>query len=169
MEFIISQIVGFIVTLILAASIQCKNVKKMLTLQFTGNAFSALSYVLLGGFSGCGSSLVAALQTALLYFFRSKNKKVPMWFVMVFVILQVSLTLIVYKTPLDLLAILAAIAATLALAQENLFKFRVLAFVCAALWLVYDLYVGAYTMLLHRIISIISTIVGIIRYDIKKA
>ena len=37
-----------------------------------------------------------------------------------------------------------------------------------AVWIIYDVSVGAYTMIITHIITVLSALIGIIRFDIKK-
>ena len=71
MAYILSQIFGFLVFLFVFASAQTKNMKNALLCQIGCNGFGMLSYVLLGGFSGCGIYLIATIQSAIFYFIRN--------------------------------------------------------------------------------------------------
>ena len=70
MTYILSQIFGFLVFLLVFASTQTKNMKEALLCQIGCNGLGMLSYVLLGGFSGCGIYLVATVQSAIFFFIR---------------------------------------------------------------------------------------------------
>ena len=168
MNFVISQLAGLLSTGAAAISFQCKNAGKMLLWQFAGNGLGAVNYILLGGLSGCGAYIIGLAQTAILYMLRRKNRKPKIWLISLFVLSQMLCALVTYKSPIDCMPIAAAIIAALALSQENMFKFRVLAFFNGALWIAYDIYVGAYAMLLNHIFTCASSIIGIVRNDINR-
>lgn len=168
MAFILSQIFGFIVFVLVFISTQSKNMKTALLCQIGCNGLGGLSYVLLGGFSGCGVYLVATLQSAIFYFIRKNEKEEPKWLNPVFLAAYLACSAATFKGWLDVVPTVAAVLCAFALAQKNPSKYRIIILLNGLLWLIYDVFVGAYTMLASHIVAVSSALLGIIRLDIMK-
>ena len=85
MEFMFSQICGIIVSISAILSMQVKNMRLVLLFQVICNGVGALSYILVGGLSGCGIYLVALLQSLIFFVYRVKEKKAPTVLTYIFV------------------------------------------------------------------------------------
>ena len=168
MEFVFSQVCGLIVSLAAIISMQLKNIKGILVCQLICNGIGALSYILLGGLSGCGIYLVAVAQSVIYYIFRIKDKKAPTFIACCFVCLYAICSVATYKTPVDLFSAAAAVTCALAIAQEKASLYRVFMLLNGIIWMIYDVNVAAYTMILSHIATAVSAGLGILRLDIKK-
>ena len=168
MEFIFSQICGFIVSVAAIASMQFKSIKWTLACLVLCNGLGALSYILLDGFSGCAIYLVAFVQAMVYFFFRSKHKKAPIIIAIIFVLAYIICSVTTYKSSIDLIAGLAALTCALSLIQEKPSIYRMLMLANGILWVVYDVNMCAYTMIISHVATALSAAVGIIRLDLKK-
>ena len=168
MAYILSQIFGFLVFLFVFASAQTKNMKNALLCQIGCNGFGMLSYVLLGGFSGCGIYLIATIQSAIFYFIRKSGKDEPKWLNPVIIVAYLACSAATLKGWLDLVPMLAAVLCAVGLAQKKPTNYRIILLLNGAIWLIYDVFMGAYTMLASHIITVGSALLGIIRLDLRK-
>lgn len=168
MAYILSQIFGFLVFLFVFASAQTKNMKNALLCQIGCNGFGMLSYVLLGGFSGCGIYLIATIQSAIFYFIRKNGKDEPKWLNPVIIVAYLACSAATLKGWLDLVPMLAAVLCAVGLAQKKPTNYRIILLLNGAIWLIYDVFMGAYTMLASHIITVGSALLGIIRLDLRK-
>ena len=168
MEFIFSQICGAIVSVSAIVSMQLKSIKWALACVLICNGVGAVSYILLGGFSGCGIYLVALLQSIVYFIFRSKNKKAPLTVAIAFIIAYLVCSLSTYRTPIDLISACAALTCALALVQDKPSIYRIFMLANGIIWSVYDINVCAYTMIISHMATAISAGVGIVRIDLKK-
>ena len=169
MDFIFSQICGLIVSVAAIVSMQLKNVKWILVCQLICNGIGALSYILLDGLSGCGIYLVALLQSIVFYIYRQgEEKDTPPWMVFIFIFSFIGCSIATYKTPTDIISAIAAMTCALSIAQKKPSGYRIFMLLNGIIWMVYDVSVCAYTMILSHIATTLSAMVGIIRLDIKK-
>ncbi|MBQ8359835.1 MAG: YgjV family protein [Oscillospiraceae bacterium] len=168
MAYILSQIFGFLVFLFVFASAQTKNMKNALLCQIGCNGFGMLSYVLLGGFSGCGIYLIATIQSAIFYFIRKSGKDEPKWLNPVIIVSYLACSAATLKGWLDLVPMLAAVLCAVGLAQKKPTNYRIILLLNGAIWLIYDVFMGAYTMLASHIITVGSALLGLIRLDLRK-
>ena len=168
MEFIISQILGIVVSVAAILSMQFKNIKGILVCQLVCNGLGALSYILVGGLSGCGIYCVATLQAIICFGFNVKNKKIPMLLVALFACAFLVCSLTTYKAPQDIISAVAALTCAFALAQSKSSGYRIFMLLNGLIWMLYDVSVGAYTMIISHLVTFLSAVVGIIRLDVKR-
>ena len=168
MAYVVSQIIGGIVSLLIFASMQTKKITRVMLCLVGCNALGTLSYVLLGGFSGCGIYLVATVQSVIFYFIRKYEKKEPMWLNVVIFIAYIVCTVITFESLIDLVPMLAAIFCALGILQKKPTNYRLSMLLNGTTWIFYDIFVAAYTMLASHAITVGSAIVGIVRLDILK-
>jgi hypothetical protein len=165
---LISQIVGGIVLVVVFISMQTKNIKLVMVCQVICNSLGAASYILLGGFSGSGIYLVATAQSVIFMILRLKEREAPLWLNIVIMAAYIGCSLITFKTYLDVFPLIAAILCAVSLSQKNPKYYRITMLLNGATWTVYDVFIGAFTMLASHIVTSVSAAIGIIRLDIKK-
>ena len=119
--------------------------------------------------SGCGIYIVALVQSIVFYVFRRKEKDAaPMWLVFVFVAAFLGCSVATYQKPEDIFSAVAALTCALSIAQKKPSGYRIFMLLNGIIWMIYDVSVSAYTMILSHIVTTLSAVVGIIRLDIKK-
>ncbi len=166
MSNIISQICGLIVSAAAMASMQLKNIKFILICQLICNGVGAASYILLGGLSGCGIYLVALTQVVVCFFCRVKNKEISGWVAGTFFALYILCSVMTYQGHADIISALASVTCALSLIQEKPSRYRIFMLMNGILWMIYDVNVSAYTMIISHIATTVSASVGIIRLDL---
>lgn len=167
MEFWFSQICGLIVSVAAIVSMQLKGIRGVLVCQLICNGVGAVSYILLGGFSGCGIYLVALGQAIVYFCFRVKDKKAPVAVAILFILLYLLCAASTYHSPVDLIAAAAALTCAFSLIQEKPSLYRIFMLANGVIWMVYDVNVGAYAMILSHLATALSAGVGIVRLDLK--
>ena len=102
------------------------------------------------------------------YLFERKNKKVPIYVIGIYVVINIILGLISYHSLIDILPIVCALiyCATVLVKQES--TIRRLMIANQSIWLYVDIMVKAYAFSISNILTIISTIIAIFRYEKKK-
>lgn len=168
MANILSQFFGIVFFVFVFASMQTTDMKKTLFCQICCNVFGMLSYVFLGGLSGCGIYLVAAIQSLVLLLYRRSDKEVPKWVTALFFAAYLACSLLTFRGAKDIVPLIAAILCAVALIQKKTSHYRLVILLNGAMWILYDLFMGAYTMLASHIFTVASALSGIIRLDILK-
>jgi len=167
LNFIVSQVFGIIVSLAVVISMQLKDVRNILICQLVCNGVGAISYILLDGFSGCGIYFVAFFESIIMYHYRRKDIKLPKWMACVFLLAFMCCSAITFNKLTDLISAFAALTCALGIMQEKPSKYRIFMLMNGVVWMVYDGCVGAYTMMLSHVITVISSLTGILRLDLK--
>lgn len=88
-----------------------------------------------------------------------------MW---IFVAVFIGCATATYRNAFDIISGIAALTCAFAIAQEESSGYRLFMLANGLLWSVYDVSVGAYTMIISHFVTALSAIIGIIRFDLKK-
>lgn len=165
---LISQIIGIAVAVAAVLSMQLKNVKSILICQLLCNGLGALSYLLLNELSGFMLHAVAVCQTLVFYIIRQKEIKAPKYVSWIFVVLFVGCSALSYKSPVDLFSAFSALMFSLSICCEKPSRYRAFMLFNGISWVLYDVNVAAYSMIITHALLVVSTVAGIIRLDLKK-
>ena len=150
-----------------ASLVKGEKMKHILFLIFCGNALYAASYFVGGhGINAAASCCLGCVKTVINYFFDSKNKEIPGWLLVIYVLSSVSLNYWVGGiTVLSLLAMFAGFTFVMCIAQKNGARYRFWSLTNATTWCVYDAVSQSYGALVTHIIHIICTVAGMIIHD----
>ena len=168
MEYIISQILGGIVFVFVFLSMQTKNITLVMICQIGCNALGMASYVLLDGFSGAAIYMVATLQSIIYFIIRRNNIKEPVWLRVVMISAYIVCSAVAIRGAIDVIPMIAAVLCALGISQKKPTNYRVIMLLNGVTWSVYDIFIGANTMLASHIFTFGAALLGIIRLDILK-
>ncbi len=166
--FLIAQAIGPVTTVMSIVSAQFKKLTPILLSELMMNALVALSYILLGGLSGSYICIAASVQTLVCYFFARREVKVPRALTAAFVAMYIVITIITWQGPLDILPGVCAVMFALSVVQDNPAGYRIYMGVNSLLWIIYDIVILAYSMVITHGLLLISIIIAILRHDIQK-
>ena len=168
MGFIVAQILGVLATVANVASMQLEKRSQILISFILAGIFFCGNYLLLGGYTGLVVCFIATLQTVTSYIFEIKQKEIPKWLISIFFILSIIGGLLTYQNILDILPILGGVTYTWAIIQKKESYIRWITLSNCTLWLIYDIFIKAYSTCISDVILIASTLIGIIRFNIMK-
>lgn len=165
---ILATIVGAVAAVIFVASYQCKRRKWILTLGALSRTLFILQYVLLGAFSGAVLDLIAifAALVAGKKDHLAKKLLVPIIILIHAAILVASILL--YQSWHDVFVLLAATFCVAALWFSRERVIRLISLCGSPCWLVYNIASRAYFSAVSDTFAILSLLVAIWRYDIRK-
>ncbi len=164
--FWIAQSISIVTTVIAILCMQLKKMNWILVCQIASNFLAGLTYLFLDGKSGLGISILAVVQTIVMYVLQ-KREKDPHWIITAaFCASYVGYSLIVYQNIFDLLPAAAAVFFALSVAQKNPARYRIFAAINPLFWIAYDIHTLAYIYILMHSGIFISAVIGIIRLDI---
>lgn len=158
---LIAQILGFIGFVFYIISSQMKNKNGLLIVQLISNVFYTLSYFFLKALSGFLIDFLSIIRC--LIFSRYKKKDAPIFFPIIFIIISIVIGFFTVHSILDIIPILISIIYIISTWQSNM-KLILFSYILAAIfWIIYNLYVGAYTPVIGNIFEIIFSIIAIYR------
>ncbi len=166
--FIVAQIFGVLIIISNVIAMQMKNKKQILFWYILANMFSVINYVLLKGDSGAIICFFAIIQTVINNIFEKRGKKIPTNIVSLFIGISIILGAVTYKSQIDILPIVCSILYTLIIIQDKEKNIRKLALANIIIWISYGIICKAYTASISDLITAVSTLIGIYRFDIKK-
>lgn len=167
MNFIIAQIFGIAVTIYAAIGTQFRSMKAILVMEIITNLMTASTYILLGSLSGMWVCVVAAVQAILLSRLNMQHgnsqEKKRKFIVMVFALVYVIGSIVVYERPVDVFPCICALIFSFSVCQKDALYYKMIATFNPLFWIFYDYATGAYTTILTRVMLIVLTGIGIVR------
>lgn len=168
MAYYIGQAIGILVTIGAIINLQLKKKEHMYILSIVVNILSALNIFLLGqSVSGAVICLVAVVQILFSIWHDKKNTDITLVEKIIFLILYIAGGVLGYKSPIDLLSIVAAVFYMLAMCQKKEQNIRLFLLGNMSCWTVYHFVLGS-TAIFAQIAGIISSIIAIVRYRKKE-
>lgn len=162
--FYLAQVFGIVALFILILSFQQNNTEKLFKLQIASCLTYSLEYLLLGGFSGALICFICAIRNLV---FSKHKEQIPVFWLYTFLIIMFVSSIISYTGLVSLLPLLSALVYTIALWHKKLRIIRLAELLVAFIYIIYNIYILAYTSVLSSIIELVTTIFAIYRFDIK--
>lgn len=165
--YIAGQIVGIFVTVTVIIIQQLKKRTQILWASVLVNVLGALNVLLLDGFgSGVTVNFVAIAQILVALWHEKKNTTETMVEKIIFLGLYVGVGIMSYSSPLDILAILAAVFYMVAMLQKKEQNIRLCLLANMTSWTIYHGILRS-TGIFAQIAGIISAIIALCRYRQK--
>lgn len=171
MNFMLAQAMGILSTVAAIFCVQARTAGGVLLGQFLANAFSGLSYGLLGSLSGAWVCTLAAVHSVLISIANKKDeqqrKKMVRIISAVFSVAYVIGSAVTYVRWTDAISCICALLFVMTVAQRDAGKMRNVMLVSMSLWVIFDIAVGAYTNIITHGSTIASILTAKIRLDRK--
>jgi len=144
-----------------------KKMSAVLAFNLTGNVLVGINYPISGSlsFAGMAVCIVACVQVFINFLFARKNKTVPVWLLVVYLISFVAVNLLSFREWYDILALGAAVCFVFSISQQSTRSYRILYCINSSLWIVYDLLACSYTNLATHIALAVFTLVSMLVND----
>ncbi len=174
---IFAQILGFGAMVCTVCSLQQKKKRNLVLCQLMGSSFFAASFFLLGAYAAFLQNVVATVRNILFSQekFSDKASKIWSWIFMGLFLLAYGMTFWLFGeefTPknalIQALPTIAMCIMSVAFGMKSVFKIRVLSIVNAVLWLTYSIIYVSLGDMISEVLCIGSSVIGIIRYDLKE-
>ncbi len=166
--FILAQILAIVAFGLDTLAMQFKKKSGILIMGIISNMTYALEYVFLGAWTGAISLLIGMIRNITYFIFDKKGLKPNIIVLMIFIFLLVGAGIYTWENTTSLLPMIALIIWSVASWQDNTKYMRVAEIIICIMWIVYDLFVGAYAGCLTEFIIMTSATIGIVRHDVKK-
>ena len=167
-NFVVAQIFGVLGIIFSVLSMQMKTKRNIMIMLICLNLASALNFLFLDSISGSLVCFFGVVETFVNYLFDSKQKKVPIYVVIFYVVVNLVLGISTYKGTIDIIPIVCALLYCMTVCTSKESNIRKLMFGNQSLWLVYDIIVKAYMFSISNILTLISIVIAYFRFDYKK-
>lgn len=157
------QVLGIVATLIITSAYQANTKKKLLAIQTPGIALLCVSYLLLDASSGFALNVLCVLRNLGCFFVKEKTKPYYAMTAVLMVAMGVMGSLS-WEGYISLILIVALVANTffIALGKPQILRYSII--VTSTLCLIYNVVVFSVGGILLEAISVLSAIVGSIRF-----
>ena len=165
---IIGHFIGVVGVILFFISYQVKNKTTLLIIQSIATAFICLQYLLIGAYSGCGLNIVCIIRNITLFMCAKKGVK-AVWIPVFLSFLMPVACAFTWEGAISLFILAGLMINTVCMgvcSQQNLRKSIVLT---SSLILIYNILKGSYAGAMNESISIVSAIIGVIRYSGKSS
>lgn len=164
---LLATVVGMLAVALFVFSYQLKSRRNIILCNTISRVLYVAQYCLLGAFEG---ALLdgTAFFISLLCYDRDMPfiKKHVLLFILLSNVVIIGIGMVSYKDIFSLLPILGVIFEILALWLKKERNIRIISLLAAPFWLAYNLLYGAYGSAVGNVITIISLLVALFRYDI---
>ena len=167
-------IVGMIFNLLV---FQQKTHRGVTLCQFFAAVTFCINYLMIGAFVGGILNFVGAIRAAVFYYKEKTRANSIVWLVIFILAFAASypLTFFAFGTKvtvqnliIEILPVIAMIIITVSLRLGSAKAVRFLGLTSSPMWLVYNIFAGSIGAIASEILNLISMVVGIIRFDIKR-
>ena len=163
------QIAGWIASILMFVSFQCKNQKNLIIAQTASTASLCVSYLLLGTYAGMIVYALAILRNLVIYYKKDVKLFSYRFWPYVFALVMAASGIFTWQGPISLLAVGALIINTLFIFSPNTQNLRRSIPLTASMLIVYNICVKAYGGIACELIGITSALIGLYRYRGNRA
>lgn len=157
------HVLGFISVGLFFYSYQCTQKRKLMVIQTVATALSCVQYLLIGAFSGFALNVVCIIRNFTFYF-RDKNKSTELITPILFACGMAIVSVFSWEGIHSLLIVLGLVVNTVCMGICDAKSFRKTILISSSLILVYNVFAASYSGILSESISLVSVVIGIIRY-----
>ena len=168
MNNIIAQICGVIAIILTMMSVHQEEKKRVLITQFLANIAYLIQYLCLFAWSGAAMTFLAIIRCFIFYYYDKNNKPKSVPVLIIICLLMIFCGIFTYDGLISILPVIVAISYSYAMWQNNMKIFRIVSIISPVLWIIYDIYVSAFTVIVASIFEFISAFFAVLRFDIDK-
>ena len=160
---LIGHIFGFISVGLFFYSYQRTQKRKLMIIQTVATALSCIQYLLIGAFSGFALNIVCIIRNFIFYYRDKKHHSG--WLSPILLSLCIAVASIFsWEGIHSLLITVGLVVNTMCMGLLDARSFRKTILISSSLILIYNIFAFSYSGMLSETISLISVIIGIIRY-----
>lgn len=158
-----TQAAGILAMLLLIASYQINDRKKILIMQICISICWAVHYGMLGAFSGAVINVICFLRNILFY---DKQKKWAQTIVSPVIVCaaEIIAMIMTWSGIIDVLALIGALLQTTAIWMNSPRNIRILMLTASPMWMVYDYFNGSYPGMITEVGVMLSIIIAMHKY-----
>jgi uncharacterized membrane protein HdeD (DUF308 family) len=167
-KYWIAQAIIVVAYILLGIGLRKKNRMEILAFSCIYQALMVIQFTLLGGVMGIIASIIALLRNALFIYNEKKSKANPKWILAVFGVIAIVLTIIFYKSPVDILPCVLTLVGIYSYWASSTKVTRVGNIVISMCYIIYAIPFKSWFSIICEGYLIINTIVGYCKFESKK-
>ena len=158
------HILGFISVALFFYSYQCTEKRKLVVVQTVATALSCVQYLLIGAFSGFALNVVCIIRN-FAFNYRDKKQSKSLVVPVLFSLAMAVVSVFSWEGIHSLLITAGLVVNTMCMGIFDAKDFRKTILISSSLILVYNVFALSYSGMLSESISLLSVVIGIIRYS----
>ena len=163
---IIAQLIGFLGIAISFIIYQQKERKKLLIWKLVSDTVWMLHYALLGAFSAVVVTFIGVIRETV-YLNEGKKWANKKFWIVIFCLINIVCAFHTWKGLFSLLPTIASLIAVVSFAMQKPKITRIFSFPISFCMITYDFFTGSIAGIVNQIFTITSSIIGVIRHDLK--
>lgn len=160
------DIIAYVALVFTVLGLLSKNKDKCMLFISIYNLLILTTYLLMGLLSGSIMVLIASARSITFFIYSKKNLKPNIWVFMLFEVVAIVALALSWESMLSIILLVNLVLTTYTNWQNNMTVLRLGMFISGVLLIIYDICVGAYTLLFSEGVFLASAIVSIVKYDI---
>ena len=160
----IGHVLGFISVGLFFYSYQCTEKRKLMVIQTIATALSCIQYLLIGAFSGFALNIVCIIRN-LAFYYCDKYKRTNIVIPIFFSLCMAGASVLSWEGIYTLLITMGLVVNTMCMGIFDAKDFRKTILISSSLILLYNVFALSYSGMLSEAISLVSVVIGIIRYS----
>ena len=164
MNFLIVQLIGVIASITLMISYHQKEKGQILLVQIISLAAFTVHYYFLDGLTGAVCNAICLILFVIIYIHDKKtdgkNKGI---LIAIMIPALIFIAIFTWKNIFSILPIFASVIALIGFLLDDENTIRIIGTLCAISWLIYSIIYQSYSVIFFQTITIISTIIAIIK------
>ena len=160
--FYLAQGISVIALILAVISMQCKNKKIIMLLQFPSNILYSISNFLLGAIAGGITVLFASIRSFTIVLFENKKMQYSIWLYLFFQLAIIITSGIVWAGPMTLLSMMAGLIYNHGFCLEREVRLRYFVIGAAIMNIIYNILYAGYINALIELITLISALIFVI-------
>lgn len=160
----IGHVLGFVSVVLFFYSYQCTEKRKLMLVQTVATALSCVQYLLIGAFSGFALNVVCIIRNFAFYY-RDKHKRTDIVVPVLFSLAMAVASVFSWEGIHSLLITSGLVVNTMCMGIFDAKSFRKTILISSSLILIYNVCAFSYSGMLSESISLVSVVIGIIRYS----
>lgn len=146
---------------------QFKKHKQIVLCKMFSEILFSIQYILMGAYTGAIVDLISGLRNFLFYkFVEKKRSTLPL--IILFSLLVIVLGIFTWGGAMSLLPVTAKVLTTVSYGMKNEKLLRIITLPSCIFWIMYNAMVGGWEALIGDSLSLISILIAIYKFDIKK-
>ena len=158
------HILGFISVGLFFYSYQCTEKRKLIAIQTIATALSCVQYLLIGAFSGFALNVVCIIRN-IAFYYRDKYKRTDLLLPILFSLSMAVASVFSWEGIHSLLITMGLVVNTMCMGIFDAKDFRKTILISSSLILLYNIFAFSYSGILSESISLVSVVIGILRYS----
>lgn len=160
---LIGHILGFVSVGLFFYSYQRTQKRKIMIIQTVATALSCVQYLLIGALSGFALNIVCIIRNFAFYY-RDKKHGTDLISPVIFALCMAVVSIFSWEGIHSLLITLGLVVNTVCMGVCDARNFRKTILISSSLILIYNIFASSYSGVLSESISLISVVIGIIRF-----